>query len=465
MESATWKALSVRARASESVSQRRQLMLIVLLLAAFSFPQWGCGPSIAGRPNLVLIISDDQGYPDFGFMGSEHVATPELDRLAAEGTVFRNAYLTSSICGPSLQSLLTGLNPFEYNVRLIGLRQRGIVRGSKSALQDFSTLPRLLGRRGYATFQGGKIVETDHEIAGFSDGISHLAGETATWAGAGMIARSTMQPIYDFIDDNADNPFFLWFAPLLPHLPHDAPARYRAAFEGKGYSPAAIAYYANIARFDEAVGQLIQHLEEQGLRENTLIVFLSDNGWDQGPFAPRGAIGLGGKMGKKSMYELGFRTPIVFNWSGQVPAGVVHDDLVSSIDLYPTFLDYAGVPAMSGRHGESLRSVIEGRGKWKREHLLGSMVHVRDHVLRPAGLGEVSLTRPEFSYFVRSERWHYIWHKDWGADELFDLHVDPEENLDVAFRHPRLVTMFRKEILEWQQQMWERPKGEVGPRS
>ncbi len=429
-------------------------MLAVLLAGTFLLPQWGCAPPTDQRPNLVLIISDDHGYRDFGFMGSERVATPELDRLAAEGTVFRNAYLTASICGPSLQSLLTGLHPFEYNVRLNRLKLQGIVRGARFALQDFSTLPRLLGERGYASFQGGKIVEARHEIAGFGDGLSDDGVASGSWAGGAMIARSTMQPVYDFIDENRGNPFFLWFAPLLPHTPHDAPARYRTPFEKQGYSAAAVAYYANIARFDEAVGQLVRHLESRGLRENTLIVFLSDNGWDQDPFAPFGALGLGGVKGKKSMYELGFRTPIVFNWRGHVPAGAVRNELVSSVDLYPTFLDYAEHSAMPDRSGESLRPLIEGRGRWDRKLLIGSMAHVRGQALRPKKLGEVSLVRPEFSYFVRSNRWHYIWHQDWGADELFDLHADSEENHNVVMQHPKIVAAFRREIQHWREKMY-----------
>jgi arylsulfatase A-like enzyme len=417
---------------------------------------FGCGSPDA-PPNIVLIVGDDHGYPDFGFMGSPHVETPSLDRLAAEGTLFPNGYLTASICAPSLNALLTGLDQFQLNLRRYHLGRRGIERELKTELQDFSTLPRLLRAAGYATFQGGKITQKSYAHAGFEEGIPDSAGENS-WAGAAVLGRQGIRPVLDFIDRNRDRPFFLWYAPMLPHLPHDAPAEFREPFEGRGFSPAAIAYYANILRFDRSVAELLAHLDASGLRDDTVVVYLADNGWDQGPRASPGSPGLGGPKGKKSLYELGLRTPLVIRWPGRVPAGETREELVSSLDLFPTVLDYAEVPQMPDRSGRSLRPLIEGTQEWSRDYVVGAMPHVRENGMRPARLGGVSLLEPEYAFFVRTPEWHYIWYKDWGADELFDVRRDPSEEHDVARNHPRIVGPFRAAIERWRQEMETRAR-------
>ena len=442
---------------------RRLLAGLAALIGLLSI---SCGPPAAQTPpNIVMIISDDQGYPDFGFMGSDQVLTPVIDRLAAEGTVFPNGYVTSSICAPSLQSLLTGLHPYEFNLRRLQLGRRGLSIDMKTVLEHFSTLPRLLGAHGYASFQGGKIVDKSYEIAGFSEGLNESGQGGRDWGAGGTIGRATMAPVFDFIDRNQDRPFFLWFAPMLPHYPHDAPERFREPFEGKGLVPGAVAYYANILRFDEVVGELLQHLEARGLRENTLIVFLADNGWDQPPGeVPAGAtLALGGPKGKKSMYELGFRTPMIFSWPGHLPEGEVKGDLVSSVDLYPTLLDFAGAAPMLDREGSSLRPLLEGREPWPRKMLRGSMAYVREHPLRSDELGEVNLRHPELAWFARTKRWHYIWYEDWDADELFDLAADPLETLDLSGERPRIVTQMRERIRSWRRKLKRRALLEPPP--
>ncbi len=429
-----------------------QRIAAALCICTAALSMLACGDAEAPRPpNVIYIVSDDHGYPDFGFMGSETVLTPTLDQLAAEGTVFRNGYTTSSICAPSLQSLLTGLHPFGFNFRLLQLRLRGIARPPRTQLQDFATLPRLLADRGYRSFQGGKIVERNYALAGFTAGVTGPEAEEEGWGRVSAIGRLTMKPVTDFIDQNLERPFFLWYVPLLPHIPHDADARFREPFERRGYSDAIVAYYANISRFDASVKVLLDHIERRGLRENTLIVFLADNGWDRrigtisGPM-----LGMAGDRGKKSMYDLGFRTPIVLSWPGHVPAGVVRDELVSTVDLYPTVLDYADAPAMADRMGQSLRPLLEGGKRWKRRSVIGSMVHLRENPLRPERLGPVVVTKPEFSFFLRMNEWHYIWHQDWGVEELYDIEADPFELNDLVDEHPRLAQRLQKRIGAWQ---------------
>jgi arylsulfatase A-like enzyme len=428
------------------------LLVVPILLVALACGDREDDPS--RPPNVIYIVSDDHGYPDFGFMGSQTVLTPTLDELAAGGTVFRNGYSTSSICAPSLQSLLTGLHPFGINFRLLQLRMRGIERPAKTQLQDFSTLPGLLADRGYRSFQGGKIVERNYRMAGFTSGMTSGDEAREGWGRASEIGRSTMKPVTDFIDENRDRPFFLWYVPLLPHIPHDAGPRFRRPFEERGYSDSVVSYYANILRFDASVKELLDHLDRRGLRERTLIVLLADNGWDRRIGVRTGPIvGLAGDRGKKSMFDLGFRTPIVLNWPGQIDAGVTRDELVSTVDLFPTVLDYAGAPPMQDRMGRSLRPLLEGRGEWKRSNVVGSMVHVRENALRPSGLGPAIVAKPEFSFFLREDRWHFIWHQDWNVEELYDLDADPFEVENLASRHPRRIQRFKKQVRAWQRRV------------
>jgi uncharacterized sulfatase len=396
----------------------------------------GCSSAVdpaVERPNLVLIIGDDLAYRDLGFMGSEIVRTPNLDRLAREGTVLRNAQVTASVCTPSLRTLLTGLHPYQWNLRT-------------EWAKPLETLPARLGEVGYRSFQAGKFPDTDYSVAGFTHGMERPTGEVTP------IGRSTMEPVYDFIAAHLDTPFFVWFAPALPHVPHDAPARYRALYEDRGFSEDAIGYYANITRFDDVVRDLLHHLDEKGLRERTLVVYLADNGWDQAPDTDHFYMPGGGPKGKGSMHSLGFRTPMIFRWPGRIEAGVANDALVSSVDLVPTLLDYAGAPSIPGLPGRSLRGLLEGSEYRAVDYLVGSADKVRVSWGQPK-LGDATFWSHESAFFVDTPEWRYILYEDHEREELYDLRVDPEENHDVAPQHHVLTAMFRAKISDWKREM------------
>jgi arylsulfatase A len=269
--------------------------------------------AVSSPPNIILMIGDDVAWTDFGFMGSKVVRTPHLDRLAETGTVFTHAFAPHSVCGPVLRSLLTGMRPQAV--------ARGIAAASQPrrpvpTLRDvFETLPELLGRRGYASFQGGKFFEGGFETGGFTHGMT--VDRTAEGRGAGpprrgaaavvrgtggrSLGRETMQPLWDFLSANREGPFFVWYAPMLPHVPFDAPEKFTRLYAQD--PPLLRGYRANMTRFDATVGQLLARLKSLGIRERTLVVYVSDNGWDT---AVRGKIpGLGGPKGKGSLYELG----------------------------------------------------------------------------------------------------------------------------------------------------------------
>ncbi len=278
---------------------------------------WWCWIShlAAEAPNVLYILGDDQAWTDFGFMGNARVHTPNLDALAKKSAVFMNGYVPTSVCRPSLASLLTGLYPHQHGIhfnhgppgnggynRMKSRQQYEEIREKEFHLiQKVGTLPRLLAKKGYRSLQTGKFWEGHSRNAGFTEGMTtfepppenqyfggvrRLANGERVAHGNGdvglQIGRVTMEPIYSFIEDceTKETPWFVWYAPYLQHLPHDAPEKYFKLAESKpGVAPHEVPYFASIAQFDDTVGELMKFLEKKKLIEDTIIVFASDNGW------------------------------------------------------------------------------------------------------------------------------------------------------------------------------------------
>jgi arylsulfatase A-like enzyme len=455
----------------------------ILLLALAIAVCGACGagdsnepPRADALPNFVLLIGDDHGWPYFGFMGDDVVKTPHLDSLAEEGVLFPFGFATASTCRPSLRSLLTGLHPVQWREKRLALRAAGRTAAGRERIRDFATIPRLLKQRGYASFQGGKYWEPNYLAGGFTHGMKSAATTDSKEDHAFMqsraggdsleLGRTTMQPLWDFLESHREQPFFVWLAPKLPHTPHDPPEDLLGLYAEADLSEAARLYYANISRFDRLVGELVGRLDELGLRENTLIVYLSDNGWEQGRHQTNRVKQLGGPKGKSSMYELGFRTPIIVNWPAGIDGGRRHEALVSFVDVFTTLLDFAGASVPADRTGFSLRSVLLGESGPSRRTVIGSMSSLRppDAVEAAYANPTVELVRPERASFLRDANWHYIWyewHKRYGdrsPDALYRIEADPFETRDVAADHPDLVSRYRDEIRHWRMEVGERTR-------
>ena len=247
-------------------NQMKKLFTLLTCFLAVSFS----AAFAQSRPNIVFIISDDHGWQDYGFMGHPHVKTQRLDKLAAQSLVFPRGYVPTSLCSPSLTTLLTGRYPHEH---LITGNDPPAPPGGKtgnwrnhpqyvadwnamrSFITDNPTLPRLLQQQGYVSLQTGKWWLSDYKNGGFTHGMSH--GDKVKGGRHGDtgldIGRKTMQPIYDFIRDarQAQKPFFVWYAPMLPHDPHDAPARLVDKYKAQAPNLETAKYWANIEWFDE----------------------------------------------------------------------------------------------------------------------------------------------------------------------------------------------------------------------
>ncbi len=402
------------------------------------------------RPNIVLIVGDDHGWPYYGFMGSGVVKTPRLDRLAASGTVFPYAYNTASRCLPSLRSMLTGLYPHQFQLRAGQIRRqlRANGRSVDHPIRFMATLPRLLEHAGYATFQAGKLWDGVYANSGFGAGMTATEGEAATrFTGnrAGLeLGRKDLAPVFSFLERNRDRPFFLWFAPQLPHRPHDAPDRLHASYPEGEFSRTAREYYANCTWEDEVIGQLLDHLDRQQLRENTLIVYLSDNGWEQSPRSRETHPSAGGH-GKGSVHELGLRTPLIFAWPGHIPAGRRIEDFVSTVDLLPTLLSVAGVAVPGQRTGIDLMPALTNGARVGRTRIVGGQF-VDPDSRREAPYAEF---RGD-TYFVRDRDWYYVlWGGQLNQQMLFDKNTDPEERENVAHLHPTRAAAYRVAVLDW----------------
>ena len=433
----------------------------------------------APPPNIVLIISDDQGPDDYSFLGHPHIKTPHIDRLASQSLVYRRGHVPSSLCSPSLATILTGLyahqhgvtsndppalrvaaqaqakaqakvktqakarekakaQPARDNAAYLAQRAEMIAKFTQSP-----TLPRLLAKQGYVSFQTGKWWGGDSSNGGFTGGMSH--GDPTKGGRHGddglQIGRATMKPAFDFIDQSvaAKTPFFLWYAPMMPHSPHNPPERFLAKYRGVAPSLEIAKYWAMCEWFDETCGQLLEHLEKNKIENDTLVVYITDNGWIQDPDADRYA-----PRSKQSPFEGGLRTPILLRWPGRI-APAASEALASSIDLAPTLLKAAGLEPSPGMPGLDLRDEPTVR---KREAIFGEIfTHNAVDLHKPSASLRFRWcieSGSNFKLIVPDPR-----NSPGEAVELFDLAKDPGETKNLASTEPAAVVRLRKRLEDW----------------
>jgi len=403
----------------------------------------------AERPNIVLIIADDIAWNDYGFNHHPFLQTPNLDKLAASGVVFNNGYSPSSICRPSLASIITGLYPSQH--RITGnMRNIGQFRSDHSwalppfakRMSELQTLPRALKTLGYRSLQTGKWWEEDYSTGGFDDGDKKPEGFWRHVVPINRIGRFGMQPIYDFIEQSQQQPFFIWYAPQMPHQPWKPPEKYLALYRDKTSNTDLAGYWGMVTWFDDTVGQLIQYLDQHNLRDNTLIIYLADNG----VYAPSDILLTSPPKGKDTAYEYGNRTPIIFNWpSHWKPAQ--RDALASSIDLFPTLLELLQQPMrhdiQSGAAypGVSLLHAITDNAPLKRNAVVGEIFPE----------GKENLDNRRELRWMRFNADHHTWKlidNIGGATELYNLDTDPDENYNLAAQQPERVQHALQQLRE-----------------
>ena len=414
-------------------------------------------------PNIVLIISDDQAWTDYGFMGHATIQTPHLDRLASQGVLFPRGYVPTALCRPSLMILATGLYAHVHGVTgndpspryadpktpLYAERRARLI----SHIERFDTLPELLGKQGYLTHQSGKWWEGSFAHGGFTHGMTRGFPKPGGRHGDDglKIGREGLAPIDKFMDTaiGQDKPFFLWYAPFLPHTPHNPPKRLLDKYQ-KEDRPLPIArYYAMCEWFDETCGQLLGMLDDKGVQDNTLVVYVTDNGWIQNParngYAPRS---------KQTPYEGGIRTPIMFSWPGRLKP-TSRNELVSSIDLVPTILAAAGAPVPGALPGLNLWPNLKEAAPIDRDTIFGEGFA---HDIADLDNPEASLLyrwciqgkwKLLLTYDGEVNRYKSTHPRSEKGPQLFNLERDPHEKKNVAAEHPQVVARLARRISNW----------------
>jgi uncharacterized sulfatase len=315
------------------------------------------------------------------------------------------------------------------------------------------TLAARLGAAGYISHQSGKWWEADCHCGGFTEGMTH--GDVSRGGRHGdeglKIGRDSMQPIFDFIDRAGEKPFFIWYAPFLPHTPHNPPARLLAKYRVEARPIQLARYYAMCEWLDETVGSLLAHIDKKGLANDTMIVFLADNGWIQ----LEGNRPLIDTRAKMSPYDAGVRTPILFKWPGRIKPERDEKTLASSVDIVPTVLTACGLKTESALPGVNL---TDRAARTRRNSIFGSaFVHTSIDVEDPAA-------NLKYRWMIR-DRWKLIaphranvslplWEAQPGTGwsnvpELYDIVVDPHERKNLASREPRVVDRLLAEVNRW----------------
>ena len=391
----------------------------------------------AGPPNVVLIISDDQAWNDYGFMGHQVVQTPHLDALARQSALFPRGYVPSSLCRPSLMTMITGLYPHEHGITgndpPRGTDRQEMLKHIKAA----TTLPELLAEQGYLSLQTGKWWEGSPRLAGFTHAMTHGDPQRGGRHGdLGLkIGREGLQPIADFLDACDGRPFFLWYAPFLPHSPHNPPARLLSKYRSPDRSIHVARYYAMCEWFDETCGQLLQMLDDRRLSDNTLVIYVADNGWIQSTnsrrYAPRS---------KRSPFDGGLRTPIMLRLPQTIePARF--EMPVSSIDLAPTILAACGMTPTADMSGLNLLDICIGNAK-QRSTVYGEIF---EHDV-------VDIDQPAASLqyrWVIEGHWKLILPHSGGDAALFNLADDPFEMRNLAAERSGLVGRLKQQTNAW----------------
>lgn len=411
----------------------------LLLTLCASVWLWNTAVIASERPNIVMIVGDDMGWTDFGFMGSKIVHTPNLDKLAGESTLFPNGYVPTSLCRASLATLLTGLYGHQHQI-CCNDPPEGVNRAEMNPfMRRAPALPRLLSSLGYVSLQTGKFWEGHYVNAGFTEGMTVKGrhGDDGL-----VIGRTTMKPIEEFLDRHKGEPFFLWYAPMLPHEPHNPPDRLLAHYKQEGRPLALVRYYAMCEWFDETCGELLRSLEKRGLSGNTLVVFVVDNGWIQSMEPPKKGMNHFDPKSKRSPYDGGVRTPILFRWPGKIPVAK-RNDLISTIDLAPTMLAAAGMTPPPSMQGINLLPFIEEAKPIDRDAVFGEIfVHTCVELGHPG----LNLTHR----WVREGDWKLIVPADANSKpELFNLSDDPHEKANLASDRPEQVTKLNDRLKEW----------------
>ena len=423
-----------------------------------------CGTLLAGpesgdlkAPNFILIVADDLGYGDLGVTGSRQIPTPHIDSLAAGGVRFTNAYVTSSVCAPSRAGLMTGRHQAAFGFRdnlapvqpghdpefvglplsqktladrlkHIGYTNRLVGKWHLGELPKFSPL-----NRGFDEFWGW--------LGGAHDYFRAEPGGEKSMAGPILCNYKEPAPLTYLTDDQGDecvdfirrhkgHPFFLFASFAAPHTPMQATEEDLKRFAHIG-DRLRRTYCAMVYRLDQNVGKILNEVRAQGIERETFVVFLSDNGGPSAPGMGNGSVNAPFRGSKTTVLEGGIRVPMIFKWPEILPAGTTVDEMVSSLDIFPTFLRAAGgsIEKAEVHAGVDLLPFLSGKNdRPPHESLMWSYT-----------VGSA----------IRSGDWKLIRLPD-RLPMLYNLSADTGEQNDLALEHMDRTRSMLKELGRWE---------------
>lgn len=435
--------------------------------------------SQAGKPNVVIIYTDDQGTLDAGCFGSEDIHTPNIDALASRGVRFTQSY-AHTVCCPSRSQLLTGRVP-QRSAVTNWLSNNPLDENERNMLASEVTLAEVLRDHGYRTGLAGKWhlgAKPGHQPQdqGFDEAFGHLGGFIDNYEHKFLHSNPQRPPFHDlyrngqevfedgryfpdlvvreatrFIVENKDRPFFLYCAFNVPHYPEQADPKFLKLYDGLPMPRRS--YAAMITTTDDRIGQVLRALDAWGLRDNTIVVFMSDNGHSTEVFSnwgvSYGAHGGGGNTGrwrgaKASLFEGGIRVPSVLSFPGRVPEGETRDQAISNMDFFPTILEFCGAePPSYAVDGRSLAAVLQSRDAPSEHAVFHWMwqdqwaVREGDWKLIGNGRDTTGLQSPHAP------------RKEMGELYLANLAEEKPEAANHVARRPDLVDRLRRRHEEW----------------
>lgn len=445
-------------------------ILLVSVAVAQAFSQ---NTKTAGKPNIILIVADDMGWKDVGFMGSKYYDTPNLDALAKQSMMFTCAYTAAANCAPSRACMLSGLNTPRHGIYTVGTSSRGDktarklipIKNNETLADSFFTMSEALQQAGYYTgiigkWHLGKDPRTqgfDYNVAGTHQGAPpsyfspyHIPALKDGPPGEYLTDRLTNEAV-TFLQENSGKPFFLYLPYYAVHTPLQAPADLIKKYQNKAKSNGQgnAVYGAMVESLDTNIGRVLKKLDELNLTKNTIVLFTSDNGGirsisSQDPL----------RAGKGSYYEGGLRVPLLVRWPGKVKAGSTTDIPVVNMDFYPTFLDILSLAPQKGLtlDGTSFLPVLKGQKLPQRTFYWHFPIYLQAYnPLTDDSRDPVFRTRPGAS--IRDGDWKLIVYYEDNAKELYNLKTDLSERNNLAMQNPEMATKLYNKLLKWQQEV------------
>ncbi|MDB4459085.1 arylsulfatase [bacterium] len=416
----------------------------------------------AKQPNVILVMTDDQGYGDLSCHGNPDIQTPHLDTLHGESVRFTDFHVDPT-CAPTRAALITGryslstgvwhtiagrsfLHPEEVTIANV-MQGGGYTTGMFGKWHLGDNFPCRPNDRGFDTaiYHGGGGVGQTPDLWGndyFDDRYFHNGKATQY---KGYCTDIFFDEAMNFMGEAKDKPFFCYLLPNAPHGPYNVADEYSKPFREKGFSKDRSNFYGMLVNIDENMGRLEKFLQKEGLRENTIVIFMTDNG-TAGPWYPKEgndhSAGLRGIKG--SIYEGGHRVPFFVRWpEGKIGGGHDVTQLAAHIDVLPTLADLCGVKPMKGPklHGKSLAPLLrDPKAEWKGRNLIVNNQRIAE-------------PKKYKDFVVMSGNWRLV-----GKEELYDLRKDQGQTKNLAAKRANVVKRLTKVYEKW----WKQTSGRAG---